>query len=59
MTRDIGWTELSQHRRRNKLMQRILLSAVFALALTIISVKANAEVINIGISTVGLVGVSP
>ena len=40
-------------------MQRILLSAVFALALTIISVKANAEVINIGISTVGLVGVSP
>jgi len=35
-------------------MKPILLSAVFALALIINSFSANAEVINIGISTVGL-----
>ena len=35
-------------------MKPILLSAVFALALTAIPFNANAEVVNIGISTVGL-----
>jgi NitT/TauT family transport system substrate-binding protein len=35
-------------------MKPIILSAVFALVLTIVSVKASAEVVNIGISTVGL-----
>ena len=35
-------------------MKRIVLFAVFALALTAISFHANAEVVNIGISTVGL-----
>jgi NitT/TauT family transport system substrate-binding protein len=40
--------------RGNEKMKSILLSAVFALALTVISFNANAEVVNIGISTVGL-----
>lgn len=35
-------------------MKPTILSAVFALVLTIVSVKASAEVVNIGISTVGL-----
>jgi len=35
-------------------MKPILLSTVFALALTVNFLNANAEVINIGISTVGL-----
>ena len=35
-------------------MKPILLSAVFAFALTAVSLNANAEVVNIGISTVGL-----
>jgi ABC-type nitrate/sulfonate/bicarbonate transport system substrate-binding protein len=35
-------------------MKPILLAGVFALALTVISLNANAEVVNIGISTVGL-----
>ena len=35
-------------------MKPILLAAVFALALTALSFNANAEVVNIGISTAGL-----
>jgi NitT/TauT family transport system substrate-binding protein len=35
-------------------MKRILLSVVFAFALTLVDFHANAEVVNIGISTVGL-----
>lgn len=38
----------------NEKMKPILLSTVFALALTVNFLNANAEVINIGISTVGL-----